>query len=170
VATTGALVHLVHQGLMKITLFFCAGNLAETLGLHRVSELHGVGRRMPLTASAFTVAALGMIGVPPVAGFVSKWYLGTGGLAAGEGWVVPVLATSTVLNAAYFLPILRAMWFDEGPDAYDERRPRGRAETSLALLVPCLATAVLSLLAGPVAGAPLTPLRLVGEIVRDLYP
>ena len=62
VATIGGIVHLVHQGLMKITLFFAAGNYAETLGIHKVSEMNGVGRRMPATTLAFSVAALGMIG------------------------------------------------------------------------------------------------------------
>jgi len=57
-STVGGLVHLVHQGLMKITLFFCAGNLAETLGVHAVSEMKGAGKRMPLTMAAFTVGAL----------------------------------------------------------------------------------------------------------------
>jgi multicomponent Na+:H+ antiporter subunit D len=71
-STIGGVAHLVHQGLMKITLFFCAGNLAETLGVHKVSEMHGVGRRMPGTMAAFSVAALGMIGIPPMAGFISK--------------------------------------------------------------------------------------------------
>jgi multicomponent Na+:H+ antiporter subunit D len=87
-ATTGALAHLVHQGIMKITLFLCAGVVAETLGIHRIREMAGLGRRLPLTMLAFTVAAVGMIGLPPTAGFVSKWYLGLGGLAAGEpnGW------------------------------------------------------------------------------------
>ncbi|MFZ5831030.1 MAG: complex I subunit 5 family protein, partial [Planctomycetota bacterium] len=63
-ATIGGVVHLVHQGLMKITLFFCAGNLAERLHVHRISELDGCGQRMPWTMGAFTLAALGMIGVP----------------------------------------------------------------------------------------------------------
>ncbi|MBC7173380.1 MAG: monovalent cation/H+ antiporter subunit D family protein, partial [Polyangiaceae bacterium] len=90
-STVGGLVHLVHQGLMKITLFFCAGNLAAELGLHKVSELRGVGRRMPWTMGAFTLASLGMIGIPPTAGFVTKWYLATGAVAAGEPWVLGVL-------------------------------------------------------------------------------
>jgi multicomponent Na+:H+ antiporter subunit D len=111
VAAIGGLVHLVHQGLMKITLFFCAGNWAETLNIKRIDQLDGVGRRMPWTTAAFTVGALGMIGVPPVAGFVSKWYLGAGAVQAGEPWVVAVLAASTLLNAAYFLPLLRRAWF-----------------------------------------------------------
>ncbi|HEY8375275.1 MAG TPA: proton-conducting transporter membrane subunit, partial [Nannocystis sp.] len=100
--TIGGVVHLVHQALMKITLFFCAGNLAETLGVHRVSEMGGVGRQMPFTMIAFSLAALGMIGVPPLAGFVTKWYLGAGALDAGYPWVLAVLLASTALNAAYF--------------------------------------------------------------------
>ncbi|MDQ4061571.1 MAG: monovalent cation/H+ antiporter subunit D family protein, partial [Pseudomonadota bacterium] len=69
-ATIGGLVHLVHQGLMKIALFFCAGALAERIGVTQIVQLDGSGRRMPLTMAAFSAAALGMIGIPPVAGFV----------------------------------------------------------------------------------------------------
>ncbi len=100
-ATIGGVVHLVHQGIMKITLFFAAGNYAETLGINRVSQMNGVGKRMPGTTLAFTIGALGMIGIPPVAGFVSKWYLGQGAVEAGvAAWVLPVLIASSLLNAA----------------------------------------------------------------------
>jgi multicomponent Na+:H+ antiporter subunit D len=102
IATVGGLVHLVHQGLMKITLFFCAGALAERMKITRVDQLDGAGRAMPVTMFAFSIAALGMIGVPPIAGFVSKWQLGLGGLEAGQVWVIFVLAASSLLNAAYF--------------------------------------------------------------------
>lgn len=73
-STIGGIAHLVHQGLMKITLFFCAGNLSE-LGVQQVKGMRGVGRRMPLTMSAFTLASLGLIGVPPLAVFVTKTIL-----------------------------------------------------------------------------------------------
>jgi multicomponent Na+:H+ antiporter subunit D len=167
-STQGGLVHLVHQGLMKITLFFCAGNLAETLGIHAVSEMKGVGRRMPLTMAAFTVGALGMIGLPPFAGFVSKWYLGVGGLEAGQGWVVLVLAASTLLNAAYFLPVLRAAWF-EPPPAVWPHEVKQRQETALGLLVPPLVTAALVVLAGLLAGSDYSPLAWVKLIVAREY-
>ena len=75
--------------------------------------MDGVGRRMPLTMAAFTLGAFGMIGVPPLAGFVSKWYLATGALEAGQDWVILVLALSSLLNAAYFLPIVYRGWFKE---------------------------------------------------------
>lgn len=170
IASVGGLVHLVHQGLMKITLFFCAGNYAETLGVHHISEMGGIGRRMPWTTLAFTVAALGMIGLPPMAGFISKWYLGTGALAEGEIWVLAVLVISSCLNAAYFLPILRAVWFAEPSSNWPcERQPGGQWETSLALLLPPLITASLALLAGLLASAPGSPLYWVQLIVAREY-
>ncbi len=161
VAATGAIVHLVHQGLMKITLFFCAGLFAFTLGIHKVQEMDGLGRRMPLTMTAFTIAALGMIGVPPIAGFVSKWYLGIGALEVGKPWVLLVLMLSSLLNAAYFLPLLYRGWFcSRAPDGWpeDQFRPGQRLEAHWMLLVPALFTAALSLLAGVLAGSYFSPL------------
>jgi multicomponent Na+:H+ antiporter subunit D len=169
VASIGGIVHLVHQGVMKITLFFCAGNLAETLGIHNVSEMRGCARRMPLTMAAFTVGALGMIGVPPVAGFVTKWYLGTGAVAAGSDWVLLVLAASSLLNAAYFLPILYAAWFREPAGEWPDEQPRGRFEAPLMLLVPALVTAVLSVVAGLLAAAPFSPLEWAKLIAAREY-
>jgi len=171
IAAIGGVVHLVHQGLMKITLFFCAGNLAETLGIHKVSEMNGVGRRMPWTMAAFTVGALGMIGVPPIAGFVSKWYLGLGALEANQPWVILVLAGSSLLNAAYFLPILHAAWFREPPKSWPEEQRFGSAETGWMLLLPPLVTAALALGVGLFASMPFTPLewaRLIAEL--EFYP
>jgi multicomponent Na+:H+ antiporter subunit D len=169
-ATLGGLVHLVHQGLMKITLFFAAGNLAETLGIHKVSEMRGCGRRMPLTMAAFSICALGMIGIPPTAGFVSKWYLAQGGLAAGQPWVVLVLVASSLLNAAYFLPILHAAWFcPQDGEWPHERAQRGRVETAMLLLVPPVATAFLALAAGLFAASAYSPLAWAKFIVTKEY-
>ena len=158
VATIGGVVHLVHQGFMKITLFFCAGNLAETLEVHKVSQMNGVGRRMPWTMAAFTVGAFGMIGAPPTAGFISKWYLGLGALEAGQNWVIFVLAGSSLLNAAYFLPILHATWFREPPAVWPEERDFGCKETAWTLLIPPLVTAAISLGMGLLASQPFSPL------------
>jgi multicomponent Na+:H+ antiporter subunit D len=160
-ATIGGVVHLVHQGLMKITLFFAAGNYAETLGIHKISEMNGVGRRMPGTTLAFTIGALGMIGIPPVAGFVSKWYLALGAVEAGvAAWVMPVLLASSLLNAAYFLPILYRAWFRQAAEAQPDRLPDGRRlETHAFLLWPPLVTAAMALAAGLFAAAPYSPLE-----------
>lgn len=166
IATIGGVVHLLHQGLMKITLFFCAGNLAETLGIHKVSEMNGVGRRMPWTMAAFTIGAFGMIGLPPVAGFVSKWYLGLGALESGEGWVIFVLAGSSLLNAAYFLPILHRAWFLESTHPWPKERKFGNRETALSLLLPPIITALMALAAGVFATGSFSPLEWAQLIAR----
>ena len=168
-ATIGGVVHLVHQGLMKITLFFCAGNLAETLGIHHISEMDGVGRRMPWTMTAFSLGALGMIGVPPLAGFISKWYLGVGGLANGQNWVILVLAASSLLNAAYFLPIIYRAWFKEPKGRWPEDHYGGWLETNWMLLLPALITALLALAAGLLANAPFSPLAWARLIAAREY-
>ena len=165
-AQAGGLVHLVHQGIMKITLFFCAGVLSETLEVKKVSQMAGVARRMPLTMLAFSVAALGMIGIPPIAGFLSKWYLGVGALDAGAVWVIPVLLASSLLNAAYFLPVIRTAYFDEpGPEAWDDRGRSRWLEADWRLVVPTVATALLALASGLFGGIPWSPLGWAELIV-----
>jgi multicomponent Na+:H+ antiporter subunit D len=169
IGTVGALVHLLHQGIMKVTLFYCAGNFAETLGVHRISELNGAGRRMPLTSAAFTIGAFGMIGVPPLAGFVSKWYLGLGALAADRPWVLGVLVLSSVLNATYFLPVVGRIWFAPQTTPWPEERQFGRWETSGWLLLPTVTTALLTVAAGLFASFPASPLQWAILITRREY-
>ncbi len=158
IATMGGIVHLVHQGIMKITLFFCAGSFAETLGVKKVSQMQGLGKRMPLTMTAFTIAGLGMIGVPPLAGFISKWHLGLGAVNADMHWVLLVLITSSLLNAAYFLPIFYAAWFKPAPDNWPADKKTTRLETHWMLLLPPLITATLVILAGLFAQSVYSPL------------
>ncbi|MGL5837549.1 MAG: complex I subunit 5 family protein [Sphingorhabdus sp.] len=172
-AAIGGLMHLVHQGLMKITLFMCAGNVAEVLHLHKISELDGVGRRLPLTMTAFTIAALGMIGIPPLAGFISKYYLVAGGLDAGAGWVLPVLIGSSALNAAYFLPVIHRIWFRQPAGRWQILPIRSRFEAPLMLLAPPLITGFLVVAVGVFANAWFSPLawaRLIAisEVPRAL--
>jgi multicomponent Na+:H+ antiporter subunit D len=167
-STTGAVVHLVHQGIMKITMFFAAGNIAETYGYKKISQLNGIGRRMPLTMGAFTIAVFGMIGLPPVAGFVSKWYLGLGAVEAGSYWVILVLLASSALNAAYFLPIVYRAWFFE-PEYEASRLRSSRLEAQAFLLIPVVVTGLLSLAAGVFAAMAGSPLSIAREIAEQLY-
>lgn len=162
-AVIGGLVHLVHQGLMKITLFFCAGAFDQQAGITRIDALDGIGVRMPWTAACFTVGALGMIGLPPTAGFVTKIYLGVGALQTGAAWAVAVLAVSTLLNAAYFLPLVYRLWFlDAPPDA----RP---VEGPATLVGPALVTAAASVAVGVLAGAAFSPLGWATLIAEQKY-
>ena len=166
-ATAGGMVHLVHQGLMKITLFFCAGIWGLLLGVERIDQLDGLGRRMPVAGVAFTLAALGMMGLPPLVGFVSKWTLGTGALAAGYPWVLAVLIGSALLNAAYFLPLVRRLWLADHAELEDVELRIGRLSQT-ALVSAAAVTAGFSLLLGVFATHPLSPLNWVLQIARGV--
>jgi len=163
-AAIGGLTHLIHQGIMKITLFLAAGNFAEGHGVKKVSQMDGMGRLMPVSMFAFTIGALGMIGIPPLAGFLSKWYLGAGGLQAGQPAVIALLAASSLLNAAYFLPILHRAWFRAPPVG---RKP-GR-NLGWMMVVPPALTAGLIIAAGLFANAPFSPLGWTRFIVSLEY-
>lgn len=169
--TIGALAHLIHQGIMKITLFFCAGNYAETLGIHKVSQMAGLGRRMPLTTAAFTVGALGMMGTPLTAGYVSKNYLSAGADSAGAPWAAWVLVASSVLNAAYFLPILFRVWLMHPTPAWPHEyiRQRGRRETGLLLLIPPLVSGVAIVAAALFADTAWSPLAWAKLVAAREY-
>jgi multicomponent Na+:H+ antiporter subunit D len=146
-ALAGAMFHVAAHGVMKITLFFCAGSLYVRTHRTRVGELDGIGRRMPVTMGAFAVGVLGLAGIPAFAGFVGKWDLGVGSIEAGQGAFVAVLVLSGLLNVAYFFPIVYAAFFGgEGRVRFDEGSP--------ALWVPLALTAVATIVLGlaPSAG------------------
>jgi multicomponent Na+:H+ antiporter subunit D len=121
-----AALHIAAHAFGKITLFFAAGAIYTASHKTEVSQLDGIGRRMPLTMIAFAIGALSMIGLPPTAGFVSKWYLLSAAAETGQTVALAVLVISTLLNAAYFLPILYAAFFrPERPG--DQAGPHGEA-------------------------------------------
>lgn len=171
VGSVGGLVHLVHQGIMKITLFFCAGNYAETLGVHKVSEMDGIGRRMPMSTLAFSVAALSMMGMPLTAGAVSKAWLIDGAELAGMSWAIWVLWASSLLNAGYFLPILWRAWLRPPPTAWPDERLHTRQwhETAWLLVMPPLVTAGAVLAAGLFADTAWSPLAWAQLIAEREY-
>lgn len=166
-AVIGGLVHLVHQGVMKITLFMCAGALANRMGIKTIADINGAGRSMPVTMFAFTIAALGMIGFPPLAGFISKWYLGIGGLQSGAPWVVAVLAASSLLNAAYFLPLIFRAWLLPRT-AGTAVREFASAEDWM-LVLPAAVTAALCVAVGVMAAWAFSPLGWATRIAETGY-
>ncbi len=124
-AEIGAGVHIVAHAFGKITLFFCAGAIYVAAKKTRIDQLRGIGHRMPWTMMAFAIAALSMIGVPPTAGFVSKWYIIGGAFQADNYFVLAVLMVSTGLNAAYFLPIVFRAFFRR--EDHVPEQPHGEA-------------------------------------------
>jgi multicomponent Na+:H+ antiporter subunit D len=142
----GGLVHIANHAFSKITLFFCAGAIYVAAHKKNISDMNGLGRVMPWTFGAFAVASLSMIGAPPVAGFVSKWYLLIGAWDAGSVGLILVLLASTILNAAYFAPVAIKAFF--GKPTAVSAVDHGHGEAPLAMLVPLLVTAALSVVAG----------------------
>jgi len=119
-ALIGGLLHIPAHAFMKLTLFFCAGAIHVETHTDDISDMAGIGRRMPLTMAAFAVAAAGMAGIPLVAGFVSKWYLVIGALEGDQLIFAAALLVSGVLNIAYFWPIVYQAFF-ESPEDHDEK-------------------------------------------------
>jgi len=144
---TGAMLHIPFHGFMKITLFLCAGSILVASGKKNISEMAGIGRAMPVTMLAFTVGALGMCGLPPACGFISKWYLGLGTLETGHFLFLAVLLISSLLDVVYFFPILYAAFFGspEGVKSSLEKEG-GIKEAPLAMVVPLSITALFSIL------------------------
>jgi multicomponent Na+:H+ antiporter subunit D len=107
----GAVLHIAMHACGKITLFFCAGAIFVASGKKYVSQLRGIGRRMPITMGAFMIGSLSVIGLPPLGGFISKWYLALGALDRDATWVVVVLLISSLLNVFYLLPVAVTAFF-----------------------------------------------------------
>jgi multicomponent Na+:H+ antiporter subunit D len=141
----GGLVHIANHAFSKITLFFCAGAIYVATHKKNISEMSGLGRVMPFTFGAFAIASLSMIGAPPVAGFVSKWYLLLGALDAGSMLIIGVLITSTILNAAYFAPVVYQAFFGRQSEADAHHK---FCEAHPAMVVPLCLTAAISVALG----------------------
>ncbi len=141
-AIEGAGLHIVTHAFGKITLFFCAGAIMVALHKKAVSEFDGIGRRMPLTMTAFFIAALSIIGLPPLAGVWSKLLIAEGAIDAGQLWLVAVLMLSSLLNIAYLLPIPLRAFFKTG-DSVSTVRQEAPMACLIAITITTLACIVL---------------------------
>ncbi|RLA36618.1 MAG: monovalent cation/H+ antiporter subunit D family protein [Gammaproteobacteria bacterium] len=146
-AVTGGVLHIASHAFSKITLFFCAGSIYCASRKRRISELSGIGRHLPWTMGAFFIGTLGMIGIPPAGGFVSKWFLVLGTVEAKELVFLFVLLASSVLNAAYFLPVVYKAFFESEAVGAD-RAPDEPIREIPMVAIPLCITALLSLLIG----------------------
>ncbi len=106
ISVTGAALHIAAHAISKITLFFAAGSVYTAAHATEIKQLRGIGRRMPWTMTAFAIGAFSMIGIPPTAGFLSKWFILSGAMDTASWVAVGVIVVSTILNASYFLPIV----------------------------------------------------------------
>ncbi|MFQ5579675.1 MAG: monovalent cation/H+ antiporter subunit D family protein [Nitrospiria bacterium] len=151
----GGVLHIANHAFSKITLFFAAGSIF--VGSHKtdISQMDGIGRQMPWTMTAFAIGTLSMIGVPPSAGFASKWFLVLGTIEAEMVPVLFVLLTSTVLNAMYFVPIVYRAFFKAPQELHPAGDKDGHGEeahevgeVSYFVVIPLMTTAIISLILG----------------------
>jgi multicomponent Na+:H+ antiporter subunit D len=138
----GGMIHIAMHAFGKITLFFCAGAIAVATGKKNISEMVGIGKRMPVTMIAFFIGSLSVIGLPPCGGFISKWNLVLGTLEADQMLMLFVLLGSSLLNAAYFLPIVYKAFFCTAEEAMFENTVK---EAPPWCVAPLVLTAVVSI-------------------------
>jgi len=139
---TGGIMHISTHAIMKITLFFCAGAIYVNLHKENISQLDGIAKVMPWTMAAFTIGSIGLAGIPPVNGFISKWFLGLGSLEAEMNIGLVILLLSGLLNAGYFFPIIYRAYFKEGKGL------EKYGEANKLMVVPIVITATLSIVFG----------------------
>jgi multicomponent Na+:H+ antiporter subunit D len=161
----GSTMHMVNHGLAKITLFFCAGAIYATTKRENISELTGLGRQMPWTFGAFTVASLALVGLPGLSGFIGKFFLARGAIQGDDMIALAVMLGASLLTASYLLPITRIAFFP-GVTPEGAEYPAHRADARPGMLVPLLVAAVLVVLFGvlpPIIGVQYE----LAEIVAD---
>lgn len=144
IAMTGSVLHLVNHGFAKITLFFCAGMVYATTRIDKISHMKGLGRRMPWTFGAFTVASLGLIGIPGLCGFISKLFLIRGAWQSSEVLYLVIMLLASLFSAAYLLPIIYTAYFERS----DTNHVGHGTEARGSLVVPLVATAALVVVFG----------------------
>ncbi|MCB1377215.1 MAG: monovalent cation/H+ antiporter subunit D family protein [Alphaproteobacteria bacterium] len=140
---TGGIVHLFNHAIMKSALFMALGAVYFRIGSVQLSDLAGIGRRMPITMAAFAIAALGLVGVPGTAGFISKWYLAVGAIEAGLWPIAFIIVASSVLAVVYAGKVIEVAYFREPSEA-----GRQASDPPLSMLVPLAVLAALTLYFG----------------------
>lgn len=140
---TGGLVHILNHGMMKAALFLAAGAMVYRACPMRLSDLAGIGRKMPLTMTAFTIAGFGLVGTPGTAGFISKWYLAIGALDKGWWVVVFLIVGSSLIALVYVGRVLEIAWLREPSPAIAQA-----SDPPLSMLLPILAMAAATIYFG----------------------
>lgn len=146
----GAYLHILNHAFMKGCLFLVAGALMYRMGMRNIFQLGMIHRKMPYTMGALVIGALSMIGIPPTAGFFSKWYLILGSIEARNWIFVAVILASSLLNALYFFRVIENAYFEisRGHPQGEALAEPAREEAPLSMLIPILTLAAGILLLG----------------------
>ncbi|MFQ5849342.1 MAG: monovalent cation/H+ antiporter subunit D family protein [Candidatus Binatia bacterium] len=164
-AIIGAYLHILNHSLMKGCLFMVSGSLMFRRGMRDISRLRGVHRAMPWTMAAFVIAALSMIGIPPTAGFFSKWYLLLGTIEESQWVLTAVILVSSLLNAVYFFRVIENAYFEPShAHEYEHLKAETGSEAPLSMLVPMLIMAAAILLVGLSSG------KIISVVLESAVP
>jgi multicomponent Na+:H+ antiporter subunit D len=157
-ALVGALLHVLNHALMKSGLFLVAGGIIQRTGLKSIPRFAGLGKRMPLTMAGFAIAALSMVGIPPLAGFWSKFYLVWGAVELGNWVVAVVIAASSLLTLVYFVRLFEQIFVREPQEAAvaEAVEPGPRVVATVGVLA--IAIVVVGLLNAVLVGRVLLPM------------
>lgn len=143
----GTLFYLASHAVIKSCLFLSAGAMISATGKNNINDLAGIGRKMPITTATFTIASLGLIGIPLFSGFIGKWYLLLGSLEVGNFLSAAVIIIGSVLCAAYLLPVIRIAYFE--PSGSEDIKDPGLSQ-KLALIILASAVVVLGIVPGSI--------------------
>ncbi|MFC1521713.1 monovalent cation/H+ antiporter subunit D family protein [Elusimicrobiota bacterium] len=161
IAMTGSIMHVLNHSLMKACLFLVVGAVVYKTGVDDISGFKGLGKKMPISMAAFTIAALSMIGVPFTVGFVSKWYIAVGALEAGKWYFVPIVLASSLLTVIYMWRVIELIYFppphaDEAQRRFEQRgRDQKINEAPWTMLVPIVVIALLCVFFGMKSSVPM---------------
>jgi multicomponent Na+:H+ antiporter subunit D len=114
---TGAVYHILADGLMTLCLFMAVGAIIYRTGDSTAAAMEGIFQRMPVTAAVFLIAGSSVVGIPPTCGFFSKWYLLQGAVKAGEWVFVAALIIAGLVAAVLFFRLLERAFFGRLDDA-----------------------------------------------------
>ena len=134
-ALAGSFLHMIGHAFMKGGLFFCTGAITYKYGTTALDDFGRIYKKMPLTAGLLVAAALSMIGIPPTAGFFSKWYLAAAAAGRHEWIYIAALVISSLLNAVYFFKLIEKVFIQQ-PKGLEERWSSELTELPLTLLIP----------------------------------
>lgn len=160
IGLTGTIFYMASHAVIKSALFLAGGAMLTASGKKKISDLSGIGRKMPITMAVFTIASLGLIGIPLFSGFIGKWYMLLGGLESGNILSVIVIIVGSVLCAAYLLPIIRIAYFEPSKEEELDLQDPGLSQ-KIALIMLAVAVVLLGIIPGPI-------LELAGRAAAEL--
>ena len=138
IGLTGGILHIINHAFMKGCLFLAVGAVIYQTGIRDIRDFQGIGKKMPYTMAAFSIAALSMVGVPPLCGFFSKWFLALGSIESGKWIFAVIILLSSLLNAGYFFRVLEKVWFGESPHEGVDEAPKSMLVPILILAAGCI--------------------------------